>query len=49
MNSTAGSRIESLNGKAAIPFSISDAGGRVHRLDEYRGKWLLMVFHRHLG
>jgi peroxiredoxin len=49
MGSTRRRPVEGLKGKAAIPFSIADAGGRVHRLDEYRGKWLLMVFHRHLG
>jgi peroxiredoxin len=40
---------EGLKGKPAIPFTLSDAGRRIHRLEDYRGKWLLMVFHRHLG
>jgi peroxiredoxin len=40
---------EGWEGKPAIPFSLSDARGRIHRVEDYRGKWLLMVFHRHLG
>jgi peroxiredoxin len=35
--------------KTAIPFSLADSSGRIHNLEEYRGSWLLMVFHRHLG
>lgn len=38
-----------LTGKPAIPFHLADSGGRMHRLEDYRGAWLLMVFHRHLG
>ncbi len=38
-----------LTGKPAIPFRLKDSGGRIHLLEEYRGSWLLMVFHRHLG
>jgi peroxiredoxin len=38
-----------LAGQAAIPFSLPDAEGRLHGLDEFRGRWLLLVFHRHLG
>jgi peroxiredoxin len=40
---------KNLAGKTAIPFSLRDAKGRMHSLDEYRGSWLLLVFHRHLG
>ena len=36
-------------GQAAIPFALVDAEGRLHQLDDYRGHWLLLVFHRHLG
>jgi peroxiredoxin len=36
-------------GRPAIPFELLDAEGRTHRLSEYRGHWLLLVFHRHLG
>ena len=32
----------------AIPFELTDTSGRAHRLDDYRGVWLLLVFHRHL-
>jgi peroxiredoxin len=35
--------------KAAVPFELSDASGKVRTLDDYRGRWLLLVFHRHLG
>jgi peroxiredoxin len=38
-----------LTGKQAIPFRLRDSGGKEHRLEDYRGSWLLMVFHRHLG
>ncbi len=38
-----------LTGKPAKPFSIRDCNGILHTLEEYRGCWLLMVFHRHLG
>lgn len=38
-----------LTGKPAIPFRLRDIGGRIHTLEEFRGGWLLMVFHRHLG
>jgi peroxiredoxin len=30
-------------------FALPDADGTIHRLSDYRGRWLLMVFHRHLG
>ena len=41
--------MHSLVGYPAIPFEMIDASGKSHRLDDYRGGWLLMVFHRHLG
>ncbi len=36
-------------GSPAVDFALEDTGGRVHRLEDYRRQWLLMVFHRHLG
>ncbi|MEM7781865.1 MAG: hypothetical protein AAF623_00695 [Planctomycetota bacterium] len=39
----------SLVGKPAVDFELPDAFGSVHRLSDYRGQWLLMIFHRHLG
>jgi peroxiredoxin len=36
-------------GSAAVDFELRDAEGRFHRLADYRGRWLLLVFHRHLG
>jgi len=36
-------------GDPAVPFQLEDAHGRRHSLDDYRGEWLLLVFHRHLG
>jgi len=33
----------------APPFALADVHGRIHSLDDYRGAWLLLVFHRHLG
>lgn len=38
-----------LTGKPAITFTLPDSNGHIHRLEEYRGHWLLLVFHRHLG
>jgi peroxiredoxin len=38
-----------LTGRPAVPFSLPDSTGTVHRLEDYRGHWLLLVFHRHLG
>ncbi len=36
-------------GHSAADFDLRDSDGRVHRLADYRGRWLLLVFHRHLG
>lgn len=36
-------------GENAVDFELVDAEGGVHSLAGYRGKWLLLVFHRHLG
>ena len=36
-------------GKPAVEFSLKDASGVEHRLQDYAGHWLLLVFHRHLG
>ena len=38
-----------LTGKPAFDFSLTDTTGQVHRLADFRGNWLLMMFHRHLG
>ncbi|NNC90000.1 MAG: redoxin domain-containing protein [Akkermansiaceae bacterium] len=38
-----------LTGKSAPEFSLPDLAGRVHTLGDYRDRWLLLVFHRHLG
>ncbi len=38
-----------LKGELAIPFKRCDSNGRTILLDSYKGNWLLMVFHRHLG
>ena len=35
-------------GRPAADFRLRDAAGREHRLADYRGVWLLLVFHRHL-
>ena len=35
-------------GQPSVPFVLRDARGREHRLDDYRGRWLLLVLHRHL-
>lgn len=36
-------------GQPAAPFDLLDAAGTRHQLDGYRGHWLMLVFHRHLG
>lgn len=36
-------------GRPAMPFELLDAEGRTHRLADYKSRWLLLVFHRHLG
>ncbi|MDO8479125.1 MAG: hypothetical protein Q7W02_23615 [Candidatus Rokubacteria bacterium] len=36
-------------GSPAVTFALKDTAGTVRRLDQFRGHWLLMVFHRHLG
>jgi peroxiredoxin len=33
----------------AVGFALPDAAGRIYRLADFAGSWLLMVFHRHLG
>jgi len=38
-----------LTGQTAPRFSLVDTQRRRHRLEDYRGRWLLMMFHRHLG
>ena len=35
-------------GRPAAGFHLPDTEGREHRLTDYRGSWLLLVFHRHL-
>ena len=40
--------MKSTVGSPAVAFSLEDTTGAVHRLEQYRGHWLLMVFHRHL-
>jgi peroxiredoxin len=36
-------------GFPAPAFALPDAQGRIYRLQDYAGNWLLLVFHRHLG
>ena len=36
-------------GARAVPFTLKDSSGKIHRLQDYRGQWLLLVFHRHLA
>jgi peroxiredoxin len=38
-----------LTGKLALQFNLLDSIGTRHRLEDFKGSWLLMVFHRHLG
>jgi peroxiredoxin len=41
--------MKNLTGQPAIPFWLADSNGHTHSLEAYRGSWLLLVFHRHLG
>jgi len=41
--------MNALTGQPAIPFNLTDSEGKHHRLEDYKGSWLLLVFHRHLG
>jgi peroxiredoxin len=41
--------MKDLTGKPAVPFVLCDSTGQEHRLEEFRGHWLLLMFHRHLG
>ncbi len=38
-----------LTHKPAVAFELLDLGGKCYRLDDFRGHWLLLVFHRHFG
>jgi len=41
--------MQNMTGKAALDFNLIDSEGITHKLSDYHGHWLLMVFHRHLG
>ena len=41
--------MENQVGSPAVAFVLDDTAGTVHRVEQFRGRWLLMVFHRHLG
>lgn len=41
--------MKDLTNKPALPFTLQDSAGHAHHLGDYRGHWLLLVFHRHLG
>jgi peroxiredoxin len=36
-------------GKPAVSFDLPGTDGRRHGLELYRGRWLLIVLHRHLA
>ena len=35
--------------KRAVPFELPDIKEDIYRLSDFQDKWLLLVFHRHLG
>jgi peroxiredoxin len=41
--------VKDRTGTRAVEFQLDDTRGDTHTLDRYRGRWLLLVFHRHLG
>lgn len=44
-----GRRHSSRVGTPAVPFDVADVTGTRHTLAQYPGRWLWLVFHRHLG
>jgi len=38
-----------LTGKPALDFQFTDIEGVKRQLGDYRNRWLLLVFHRHLS
>lgn len=36
-------------GQKAVDFALADTSGEIRRLSDYAGRWLLLVFHRHLA
>ena len=41
--------MKNLKGKNAIYFNRLDSSGKTITLEDNKGNWLLMIFHRHLG
>jgi len=41
--------IDNRKGERALDFALKDRAGRERRLMDFKGHWLLLVFHRHLG
>ena len=41
--------MQSKENQNAVPFAIADTGGHTHKLEDSAGRWLLLIFHRHLG
>jgi peroxiredoxin len=41
--------MSSLDGQPAPAFELPDTGGTIHSLADHRGRFLLLVFHRHLA
>ena len=36
-------------GDPAPKFELPDADGKIRRLEDFSGHWLLLMLHRHLG
>ncbi|MBU1566911.1 MAG: peroxiredoxin family protein [Proteobacteria bacterium] len=36
-------------GQEVPPFAVKDQNGREVHLEQFKGEWLLLVFHRHLA
>jgi hypothetical protein len=41
--------MKSMRGHTAVPFELRDHRGQLHGQEDYSGRWLLLVFHRHLA
>jgi peroxiredoxin len=41
--------VSDCTGTTAPDFKLLDANGAVHRMSDFSGQWVLLVFHRYLA
>jgi peroxiredoxin len=49
MSDTTREEIHDRTGTPAVPFELRDSEGVTQRLADHAGRWLWLVFHRHLA